>query len=75
MEEARTLLRRLERIDVLERRLLAEVERAVADGERWVEAEGPGTEAAAAALARCRALLQRTSARRSAGTSSSSHIP
>ena len=53
------LLRRLERIDVLERRLLAEVERAVADGERWVAAEGPGTEAAAAALARCRSILRR----------------
>lgn len=53
------MLARLERIGALERRLLREVELLVADGERWAEAEGAGTEAAAAALARCRRLLQR----------------
>lgn len=59
MDEARRVLERLERIDALERELLAEVERLVVDGERWVAAEGPGAEAAAAALARCRLLLRR----------------
>jgi cob(I)alamin adenosyltransferase len=59
MEEARRMLERLERIDRLEQRLLAEVERLVEDGERWVAAEGPGAEAAAAALERCRLILRR----------------
>ena len=53
------MLARLERIDELERLLLREVTLLVADGERWVEAEGPGAEAAAAALARFRRLLRR----------------
>ncbi|HET8606728.1 MAG TPA: hypothetical protein VFL66_06820 [Gaiellaceae bacterium] len=59
MDEARTVLARLERIDRLERRLLAEVERLVVEGERWLEAEGAGAERAAAALDRCRRILQR----------------
>jgi hypothetical protein len=58
VEEARRVLARLERIDELERRLLAEVRALVAEGERWAAAEGPGAEPAAAALARCRAILE-----------------
>jgi hypothetical protein len=59
VEEARRVLARLERIDELERRLLAEVRALVREGERWAEAEGEGAEAAAAALERCRRILAR----------------
>ncbi len=64
MEEARALLARLERIDALERRLLSEVRALVAEGERWAEAEGAGTDAARSALARCRGILTGASARK-----------
>jgi hypothetical protein len=59
VDEARAVLERLERIDRLERRLLAEVRALVREGERWVGAEGAGVEAAATALARCRRILER----------------
>ena len=59
MDEARTVIERLRRIEDLERRLLGEVRALLVEGERWVAAEGPGTEAAAAALDRCRELLRR----------------
>jgi hypothetical protein len=58
VEEARRVLARLERIDRLERLLLVELEVLVCEAERWVAAEGPGAEAAAAALQRCRAALR-----------------
>jgi hypothetical protein len=57
VEEARRVLDRLERIDELERRLLAEVRALVLEGERWAAAEGDGAETARAALARCRRIL------------------
>ncbi|HLO34874.1 MAG TPA: hypothetical protein VK194_02275 [Candidatus Deferrimicrobium sp.] len=63
MDEARAVLRRLERIDTLEREgapvrsLLAEVHALVEEAEAWVAAEQDGAEAAAAALDRCRAVL------------------
>jgi hypothetical protein len=60
VDEARQVLARLERIDGLERRLLAEVRALVREGERWAEAEGDGAEAAAAALVRCRRILDRS---------------
>jgi hypothetical protein len=57
VEEARRVLDRLERIDELERRLLAEVQALVREGERWAAAEGSGAETARAALDRCRRIL------------------
>lgn len=63
MDEARQVLRRLERIDELERRLRAEVVALVEEGDRWTSAEGTGAEAAAGALARCRRLLERAEPR------------
>ena len=63
MDEARAVLRRLERIDALEREgapvrsLLAEVHALVEEAEAWVAAEQGGAEAAGAALDRCRAAL------------------
>jgi hypothetical protein len=59
MDEARAMLRRLRRIDELEQRLLHEVRALVDDGDRWLAAEGDGAEAAAEALRRCRAILER----------------
>jgi hypothetical protein len=62
MDEARAVLRRLERIDALEREgaparsLLAEV-RALEEAAAWVAAEPGDTVAADAALDRCRAAL------------------
>jgi hypothetical protein len=61
MDEARAVIERLERIDVLEREgapaeaLLAEVRELLREGEAWIAAEGAGADAAAEALARCRA--------------------
>jgi hypothetical protein len=66
MDEARTLLARLDRIDDLEERgappgaLLAEVRVLLAETEEWLAVEPVGTRRAAAALARCRrALVER----------------
>jgi hypothetical protein len=63
MDEARAVLRRLERIEALEREgaparsLLAEVHALVEEAEAWVVAEGGNAEDAAKALDRCRAAL------------------
>ena len=63
MDEARAVLRRLRRIEALEREgaparwLLAEVHALVEEAEAWASAEGSGTEFAATALARCRDAL------------------
>jgi hypothetical protein len=63
MDEARTVLRRLRRIEALEREgaparwLLAEVRALIQEAEAWVEAEGPGADLAEAALGRCRDSL------------------
>jgi hypothetical protein len=66
VEEARTVLRRLERIEALQRSeapagaLLAEVRQLLREGEAWIAAEhgaaGPAG-AAAAALEDCRSTL------------------
>lgn len=59
MDEARTVLSRLERIESLERAgspgavLLEEVRALLHEAEDWVRAEPVGTERAAAALERC----------------------
>ena len=59
MDEAHAVLRRLERIEALERAgspadvLLEEVRALLAEAEDWVRAEPGGTERAAAALERC----------------------
>jgi hypothetical protein len=63
MDEARTVLARLERIDDLQTRgappgaLLAEVRVLLAEVEEWLAVEPAGTRRAAAALARCRAAF------------------
>jgi hypothetical protein len=63
MDEARAVLRRLERIEALEcegapaRSLLAEVHALLEEAEAWVDAEGCGAEDAVEALGRCRAAL------------------
>jgi hypothetical protein len=60
MDEAQAVLRRLRRIEVLEREraparaLLAEVHALLDEAEAWVSSERHGTEIAEAALARCR---------------------
>jgi hypothetical protein len=56
MEEARAVLSRLERIDELERRLLAELRALAPEAERWAEQEADQRAAGAAAelLARFR---------------------
>jgi hypothetical protein len=59
MDEARAVLMRLERIEVLERAgspadvLVEEVRALLAEAEDWVRAEPGGTERAVAALERC----------------------
>jgi len=70
MHEARVVLRRLERIEALEREgapapsLLAEVHALLEEAEAWVVAEPGEVDAAEAALDRCRAaLLERAAAR------------
>jgi hypothetical protein len=61
VDEARTVLRRLRRIEALEREdaparwLLAEVRALIEEAEAWIAAEGPGADLAEAALTRCRA--------------------
>jgi len=63
MDEARAVLRRLERIEALEREgaparsLLAEVHALIGEAEAWVYAEGAGAGDAIEALDRCRAAL------------------
>jgi hypothetical protein len=63
MDEARAVLRRLERIKALEhegapaRSLLAEVHALVEEAEAWVDAEGSEAPDALEALDRCRAAL------------------
>jgi hypothetical protein len=49
VEEARQVLARLERIDELERRLLAELEALAPEAERWAAAEASIEAARAAA--------------------------
>jgi hypothetical protein len=63
MDEARRVLRRLRRIEALEREhapvrsLLAEVHALLEEAEEWVAAEGAETRAAEDALERCRDAL------------------
>ena len=63
MDEARSVLRRLERIAALERRgspagvLLAELRALVAEAEAWVRVEPGPTEGAEDAIARLRAAV------------------
>jgi hypothetical protein len=63
VDEARTVLARLERIDDLEIRgappgaLLAEVRVLLAEVEEWLAVEPAGTDGATVALARCRAAF------------------
>ncbi|HSB39371.1 MAG TPA: hypothetical protein VLD13_09815 [Gaiellaceae bacterium] len=70
MDEARAVLRRLERIEALEREgaparsLLAEVHALVEEAEAWVAAEPGGEGAAGAVVGRCRAALLEPAARR-----------
>jgi len=60
VDEARTVLRRLRRIEALEREgaparwLLAEVHALIDEAEAWIDAEGPGADLAEAALTHCR---------------------
>jgi hypothetical protein len=63
MDEARAVMRRLSRIETLEREgaparsLLAEVHALLEEAEAWVACERGGVDAAEAALERCRAAL------------------
>jgi hypothetical protein len=64
MDEARRVLKRLERIETLRRGgapaavLLGEVRALMSEGERWLASERPeGLDDARAALERCRARL------------------
>ena len=63
MDEARSVLHRLRRIEALEREgaparsLLAEVHALVAEAEAWLAAEGDVGEATVAAVGRCRDAL------------------
>lgn len=70
MDEARAVLRRLSRIEALEREgapprsLLAEVHALLAEAETWAATERNGVELAEAALERCRdSLAESTTAR------------
>ena len=64
VEEARAVIRRLERIDALDRSaapadvLLEEVRALLREAEAWVRAEPDGTDPAADALERCREALK-----------------
>jgi hypothetical protein len=70
VDEARTVLARLERIDELEARgappgaLLAEARVLLAEAEEWLEVEPVGTQRAAAALTRCHAAFAVRAAQR-----------
>ena len=63
MDEALAVVRRLRRIEALERgrapagSLLVEVRELLAEAEAWVRAEPAGTERAEEALERCRDAL------------------
>ncbi|HXZ57871.1 MAG TPA: hypothetical protein VEG40_09830 [Gaiellaceae bacterium] len=63
MDEARAVVRRLRRIEALDRgqapagSLLAEVRELLAEAEAWVRAEPGGTEPAEEVLERCRDAL------------------
>lgn len=63
MDEARAVLRRLRRIEALERErapvrsVLAEVHALLAEAEAWVSAERVGVDEAEDALERCRRAL------------------
>jgi hypothetical protein len=63
MDEARAVVRRLRRIEALDRErapagsLLAEVRELLAEAEAWVRAEPGGTDSAAEALEQCRDAL------------------
>jgi len=63
MDEARAVLRRLRRIEALERErapvrsVLAEVRALLSEAEAWVAAEGAGADAALGAVERCRRSL------------------
>jgi hypothetical protein len=63
MDEARAVVRRLKRIEALDRgrapagSLLTEVRELLAEAEAWVRAESGGTESAEEALERCREAL------------------
>ena len=63
MDEARAVLQRLRRIEMLEREgaparsLLAEVRALLEEADAWLAVEGAGTEGAEAALERCREAL------------------
>ena len=68
MDEARAVLRRLDRIEVLERKgaparsLLAEVHALLAEAEAWVASERGETDAAETALGRVREALAQLAA-------------
>ena len=65
MEEARRVIERLRRIELLDAggaepgRLLPELRALVDEAERWLDAESGGLDGAVPALARCRASLER----------------
>jgi hypothetical protein len=71
MDEARAVLRRLARIEALEREgapprsMLAEVHALMTEAEAWVAAERDGVELAETALERCRDALAEPAAVRS----------
>jgi len=71
MDEARAVLRRLARIEALEREgapprhLLAEVGALLLEAEAWVAAERCGVEVAEAAIDRCRDALAESATWRS----------
>jgi hypothetical protein len=64
MDEARAVMRRLGRIEALEREgapprsLLAEVHALLYEAEAWIASERGGADAAEAALERCRDALE-----------------
>jgi hypothetical protein len=70
MDEARAVLRRLSRIEALEREgaparsLLAEIHALLGEAEAWVACERGGAEAAEALLVRCREALSEPAAAR-----------
>lgn len=67
MEEARRLLARLDRIEILDRdhalpaALLDEVRALLGEAEAWIRAERDAPESALEAVARCRQMLESTS--------------
>lgn len=68
MDEARAVLRRLRRIEALEREgaparsLLAEVHALLEEADAWLAADGAGAEEAEAALERCREAVAASAA-------------